>query len=812
MRGFRDLRLAGRAIRAAPGFAAVVVLVLALGLGASTAIFSVVDATVLRELPFDRADRLVAVGDLTAVATGASDGFETPQDFLDWRDRQTVFADVAASGYAGLSLKPDGPAPPEILAGLSVTARFFEVLHVTPLLGRTFTTDNERAEQSGVALISYALWQRRYGGRSDVIGARLPGQQRDFEIIGVLPPAVSYPVGVTDATDVYLPVVFGAADRQRATSYARVLQVIGRLRDGVPLGVARAQIVAITSTLAAETPRWFEGRHVTVEPLHATLVAGARTWMMMLLGAVVCVLLIAAINVANLLLARATTRDHELRLRAALGGSTWDLARLLLTESLVLAVAGATLGVLGAYGAVDALRAALPPDVPGLANIAINARVLLVAASAAVAVGFGCGLVPALQAARPASGRLLGDATRTQTPSAGRQRVRAVLVVLEVAGAVVLLVGAGLFLTSFARVTSVDLGLDYRNVLTLQVRPLERANSPAEIALMSDRHRAAFDAILERVRGLPGVDDAALVSQGLPLRGDLTTGRVGVRGRTIPASEDVEINPVSPGYLHLLRIPILEGRGFTEADRAGSPDVIVLNAMAARAYFPGVDPVGQQMDLNDRPVTVVGIVGDIRPDGPESPARRQAYRPFAQSSIGGATVLVRTAASAAALGPALEQAVWSQFPNVPLFGVVPLEQFLRTMLAPRRLNMLLLTLFGLLGLAIAAVGIYAVTSFVVAQRTREIGIRLALGAPPSVVLAAVVGGAFRPVAVGLAVGTAGAWLVSVALQRFLFAVSAHGLTTYVGAAGVLAAAGLLAAVVPALRASRVDPLIALRPD
>ncbi len=494
----RDLRHVLRALAAAPAFTTVVVGVLTLGLGASIAIFSVVDATLLRRLPFDRAHRRVAVGGLAQAASG---DYETPQDFLDWRDRQDVFANLAASAYGGISLKRQGTAAPETLVSLQVTSGFFEVLHVSPIMGRTFTVADERPDGRGMAVISYGLWQRRFGGRPDVVGATLPGQLRTFEVIGVMPRGFEYPVGDIDPTEVWVPVVFSAADRQRGSSYGRFLQVIGRLRDGVSIERARARLAGITASLAAATPRWFDGRQVMVEPLQAYRSSGVRTWMVLLLGAVACVLLIACVNVANLLQARAIARERELSIRSALGGSPWDLARLLLSESLGLSIAGTALGVLAASSSLAVLRSALPADMPALANIAVNGRVLVAAAAAALGTGIGSGLVPVWYVARPRRGRVLAESARAHTAGAGRMRLRGALVAMEVALASLLLVGAGLFLTSFARVTSIDLGFDYHDVLTMQVRPLERASTPAEVALMTARHCAAFDAILEARAG-----------------------------------------------------------------------------------------------------------------------------------------------------------------------------------------------------------------------------------------------------------------------------------------------------------------------
>ncbi len=650
----RDLRHAVRALASAPGFTGVVLGVLTLGLGASVAIFSVVDATVLRGLPFDHADRLVAVGGLDV--TSGVDGYETPQDFLDWRDQQDVFSRLAASAFGGISLKREGTAAPETLVSSRVTAGFFEVLHVSPVIGRTFTRADEMADGSGVVVISYALWQRRFGGRADVVGATLPGQLRTFEVIGVMPRNFEYPVGEIDPTEVWVPIVFSAADRQRGTDYSRVLHVIGRLRDGVSIGTAGARMAAINASLALTSPRWFAGSHVRVEPLQTFLASGVRTWMVLLLGAVGCVLLIACVNVANLLLARATARERELRIRAALGGSRWDLARVLLSESLVLSIGGTALGVLAASSGLAALRSTLPADVPSLANIAINVRVLVAAAAAALATGVGCGLVPAWHVARSAQRHGLAESARTLTASASRLRLGGALVALEVALASVLLVGAGLFLTSFARVTSIDLGFDYHDVLTMQVRPLEMASSPAEIALMTARHRAAFDAILERVRAIPGVDTAALVGQ-LPLRGDLVTEDVVVPGQHVPAGEDVE-ESIASRRTTSARFASRSSRDEGSPMRIGraARPVVILNAAAARAYFPGIDPLGRVMEVGGRPWTVVGLVGDIRRDGPEAPPTRQSatgrwHRPTSAAR----RVVVRTSRDAAAMTPLLQK-------------------------------------------------------------------------------------------------------------------------------------------------------------
>jgi putative ABC transport system permease protein len=804
-----DVRRAVRGLAATPAFTAIGLAVLSLGLGASTAMFSVADATALRGLPFDRSSRLIAIAD------AGPDGFVegvTPPDFLDWRDRQDVFAGLAASGYGGLSLKRVGDAPPEILEGLRVTNQFFETLRVRPVLGRTFDATSETAAGSGVVLISYSLWQRRFGGRSGVLGAVLPGQRRDFEIIGVMPAGFTYPAGAIVPTDVWMPVVFAPEDRVRGSDISHSLAVIGRLKDGVDIAAARGEIAGVTQALAAASPRWFEGRRVVIEPLHAFLTRGVHSWMVMLLGAVSCVLLIAGVNAANLLIARATAREHELGVRAALGGSSWDLARVLLAESLVLSLTGAVVGLALGWAAIRLLESSLPTELPGLANVAVDARVVLAVLTAAFVIGVTCGLAPMLSVGRGSRATLLSQSGRTRTASVRQGRLRSAFIAIEVGLAVMLLVGAGLFLTSFARVSDVDLGLDYHHVLTLRVRPLDLPRTPDERAQLSAAHRVAFQSMLAASRAIPGVEEAAIVESGLPLRGDLVTVDVQVAGRVLPPNMDVEATHVSPAYFHLLRIPLRRGRGFGDDDRVGSTPVVILNETAARAFFADSDPVGKTIGLGGHPFAVVGVVGDIHRDGPEVPPNRQAYLPFGQGQVGGATIVVRTMREETAMTAPLERAAWNEFPNVPLTGVVALESYLTAMLAPRRLNMLLLGLFGGLGLAIATIGIYAVTAFVVMQRTREIGIRLALGAQRSAVLRTVIGSSLRPIALGLMAGLAAAWLSATVLQRFLFAVSPHAALVYVIAAAISLSAGIAAASGPARRAALIDPLTSLRTE
>jgi putative ABC transport system permease protein len=811
---WRDGCHAVRSLRRTPAFTSVALVVLTLSIGATTAIFSVVDAVILRGLPFPENDRLVAVGELNVKDSPPPPlNLTTPQTFLDWRDQQDVFTGLAAVAYAEVSLRREGDALPENLRAQLITADFFSVLRTQPVLGRPFAREDEVEGRGKVAVISYALWQRRFGGSPDVIGAHLPGQQASFEVVGVMPPGFSYPVdtyvlGVREPTDVWVPYVFTGDDRVRGNSFGRNLHVVGRLRDGVSIERAQARMDQIMASLAAETPRWFTDRVARVEPLREFVTRGVRTWMIMLLAAVSFVLLIACVNLANLMLVRATARSRELGIRAALGGSRCDLSRVLLLESLILSLTGAALGAAVAWWGVDLLRSIIPAEVPRAATIAVDLRVLATTGILAVLTGVAFGMAPVVKFGRPTVVGLLNQSERTSTASLRTKVLRSALVVAEVALAVILLVGSGLFLASFARVINVDLGLDPRDVLTVQVRVLEM---PVNAQQAAQRNRQLLMNVLDRVRALPGVEVASLAGGGLPLRGDLQTFDFGIPGLELPRNAEIALNQISPDYFRALKVPLVRGRLFAEADSQNSQPVVILNQAAAARYFPGEDAVGRVVRLVGNR-TVVGVVGDIRHDGPESGWRTQAFVPLAQSRVFGATLVVRAAADARGILPAVRQAIWSEFPDTlpTRIDEQALSYYFDALVAQRRFNMMLLALFGVLGLSIAGVGIYGVMAYVVSQRTQEIGVRMALGALPSTILRSVLGSALLTMMVGLAIGLIGAWGLSELVRGFLFEVQPQDPRVYAGAMLVLATTGLAAAFGPARRAASVDPLIALR--
>jgi putative ABC transport system permease protein len=802
----RDVRYAVRSLWAAPGFTAVALAVLALSIGASTAIFSVVDHVVLRRLPFPDDDRLVAVGErhLTNY-TVASGNLVAPQNYLDWRDQQTVFTGLAAIGYASISLRAEG-GEPETLETQAVTADFFSILGVPPMLGRSFTADNEVSGRALVAVISYRLWQRRFNGSPDVIGQFLPGQRANFEIVGVMPPSFAFPVGAVRPTDVWIPNVFGPDDRVRADSFAYRLQVIGRLRPEVSLTQAQAAMDQIAARLKAETPRWFEDRVALVEPLQTYLTRGVRTWMLMLLGTVSFVLLIACVNLTNLMLVRLSARHRDLVVRSALGASRWDLARGLLVESVLLSLTGGALGVLVASLGLEVLRSAIPAEVPRAASIGIDLPVLLTMLAVATAVGVVLSAAPFIQFSRRFGSATVAHVMRVTTGTTAQQRLRGALVTFEVALAVILLVGAGLFLASFARVASVPLGIDARDVLAIRIRPLVEAD---QWALAQQRNRGLLRVVLDEVRAIRGVADDAFVGSGVPLRGDLRTIRFQIPGRPLPRNEDLDFNEISPDYFRVMKVPLIQGRFFSEADREGSEPVAIINQAAAEKHFRGEDAVGQTVEFLGRR-RVVGVVGNIRHEGPETDWRTQGFVPLEQTKAVGATLMVRLSREPGDVLPAIKAAIWRQFPGLALPDVQTLEQYLGTLTAQRRFNMLLLSLFGILGIAIAAIGIYGVMAYTVAQRTQEIGVRLALGAMPAAIQRSVLGRAARYLGGGLVIGLVGAWLLSALVSGFLFQIEPHDPWVYTVVGIVLSITAMTAAFLPARRAARVDPLVALR--
>ena len=815
-----DFKAAFRSLTSSKTFTIVALLVLALGIGASTAIFSVVDAVVLRGLPFDEHDRLVAVGerrapnpdfppdparDPQAVSSWA------PQNYTDVASQQQVFESIAAIGGGAFTLREPGTEPEEIRAQ-RVTAGFFTVLREGPVLGRAFTVDNETDGRHRVAVLSDGLWRRRFGADPAIVGKTIPLEGGSFEIVGVMSPEFQYPIGAARATDLWVPYVVPPDERIRNPNNISIyLQAIARLKPGVSIEQAQANMDQIGAALKTAHPEWNKDTLFGVRPLHDHIV-GARTkqWMMMLLGAVGLVLLIACANVANLLLARASAREREVGIRAAMGAGRWRLVRQLMVESLVLSLAGSAVALFLAWWAVGVLKSAMPEGVPRIAHIAIDLRVLGAAAGLSIFTGLLFGIFPALQLSRPDLSQALKDGARGASSGGARQRMRSALVVAEVALAVILLVGAALFIGSFRTLMRIDPGFEPDNVLTVGLQPrLERGVSTGD-ALPDYGPR--IQQIVERVQQVPGVTFAGAISGGMPLGGSMSITNIGIPGRTLERSDrNISIRRVTPDYHEALGMALKEGRYFEPADRRGAADVIIINESAATKYFPGERAVGRTIVVGGtRPQTIVGVVGDVYQRSLETEPRTEAYIPMAQSRTIFSELVVKTSGDPYVLVPAVKAAVLQVMPDVPLRNVRTMEEVIARMTAQRKLNMLLLGLFGLLGLVISAVGIYGVMAYVVSQRTREIGVRMALGATRRGIIGMVLRGATVLVLTGLVIGGVGAWYLSAAAKAFLFRMDVNDPRAFAAAIGALALAALLASVIPARRAASVDPMVALR--
>ena len=627
-----------------------------------------------------------------------------------------------------------------------------------------------------------------------------------------MPADFAYPVGSDRPAEVLVPMMLSASDRIKADSRNFNYTVIGRLKDGVTFPQATDQMWRLSEQLDRQDPKWAPGRRARVVPLQEFLVGTVRGWMLMLLGAVVLVLLIACANVANLMLARATVRGREMGIRAALGASPWRLVRGLLVEGLVLSLSGAAVGILLAASGVQILHAWLPANLPRVAAIGIDLRILAIATGAAVLTGLFFGIVPALHSSRPDLVGALKEGGRSATAGGSAQRLRHLLVVAEVALAVILLVGAGLFTGSFVRLMEVDPGFDYHDVIALNIG-LRLLPGETFGDAFAARNAQYASRVLEAVARVPGAAAVAEVSGGLPLTGSWSRTRVTLPGGSELRGEgdDIDQRTVTPGYLALLRVPLLKGRYPADTDRQGAPPVVVVNLAAAHKYWPGQEALGQHIKIDSTDRVVVGVVGDIHHLGPEIAPRQECYIPIGQEKIYGVAVVVRTAGDPARVLPAVKAAIWSVNPEQRITAdAVTLERYMDRLIAQRRFNMAVLALFGVLGLVIAAVGIYGVMAYVVAQRTAEIGVRMALGATRGNVVAMVMRRAALLVGLGLAIGGAGAWYLSAGLTSFLFEIKPNDIGIFVAALSVLGVAALLATAFPARRAASVDPLIALR--
>jgi putative ABC transport system permease protein len=799
---WQDCRYGARMLRKNAGFTVVAVLVLALGIGANTSLFSIVNAVLLRPLPFPDAERIVWFDGIN-LARGITASNMSSADYKDWQQQAGVFDSMAAYVTGSANLSDEG-AEPERVPRVSVTAGFFQTIGIGPALGRALSREDEAQGAEDVALLSHAIWQRRFGASPSVIGNRIMMNGRPVTIVGVMPEGFDYP----RQSQLWVPLKPERSAEKRDNRY---LNVLARLKPGVSVEEAEAQVGLISDRLGQQYPETNGGWSVRLTRLHERTVRDVRTSLLLLLGAVGFVLLIACANVANLLLARAASRRREIALRTALGAGRLRVVRQLLTESLLLAALGGVAGLLLSLLLTDLLVAISPANLPRLNEVGMDWRVLGFTAGVVCVVGLLFGLAPALQSSRTDLNEALKEGSRGSSEGRARNRVRAALVVSEVALSLLLLVGAGLLIRSFLLLRSVDAGFDPENVLTMRVSlPSSRYEEPQQRVTF-------FRELTRRVEALPGVEaDGAAIS--LPLGGTtLSVGRAFVReGNPLAAEHALDAGYIvtTPGYIRTMRIPLRAGREFTDGDAAETTPVALINESLARRMFPGEDPIGKRLTAwrDERFAReIVGVVADVKMDQMGDEGEPQVYVPLAQNATWGSlSVAVRTTVEPEALVSAVRGAVLAIDKTQPVYDIKTMEDVRSASVANRRLVVLLFGVFAGLALLLAVVGIYGVLSYAVAQRTHEIGIRVALGAQRSDVLRLVVGQGMRLVILGVLIGIAGALVVTRLLESLLFGVSATDPATFAVVAAVLSFVALLACYIPARRATRVDPLVALR--
>jgi len=793
----RDIRYGVRSLLKRPGFTVIALVALALGIGANTAIFSLVNAVLLLPLPFAEPDRLVWVWG--NISNGGNRASVSPPDFLDYRQQNNTFEEFAASFTLPLRLNYTGGDEPERLEASGVTGNYFQALGAKPAFGRTFLLENEKPGNDQVAVLSYSLWQKRFAGDPAIINKTITLDGRSCAVLGVMPPDFSMP----RAADVWVPINFDI-DPEMKMRGAHFLRPIGRLKAGVTMAQAQADTDAIARRLEEQYPESNSGWNLRLVSLREQLVGNTRPTLFILFGAVGFVLLIACANVANLLLVRAAGRQKEIAVRTALGAGRWRIVRQMITESVLLSLVGGALGTLLALWGVEVLVALSAGSLPLTAHVGIDATVLGFTLLVSVLTGVLFGLAPAVRTMKLNLSESLKEGGRSGSEGAHRNRTRSVLVVIESAVAVVLLIGAGLLVRSLLRLQDTSPGFDARNVLTMGVNlPRAKYDKPEKAA--------SFFAELEsRVAGLPGVEAVGLVSE-LPLSGQLNDMPYTVEGRppvSIDQAYDDDFRRVNTNYFKALGIPFLRGRNFTEQEVRQGAALVIISELLAHKVFPNEEPLGKRLIMaSGYTFEIIGIVGDIRHHALESDPAAAMYMPAYPASV---NVVIRSKGDPASLAAAVRKEVLQIDPNQPVADVRTMEQWLERAVAGPRYRTTLLGLFALVALALASTGIYGVMSYSVSQRTHEIGVRMALGARRLDVMRLVVRQGMTLVIVGVALGLAGAFALTRLMDSLLFGVTAKDPFTFVAVSALLTLVAFVACYLPALRATKVDPLVALR--
>jgi predicted permease len=794
------------------GFTAVAVITLALGIGANSAIFSVVNGLLLRPLPYSESERLAIIWTHSPGANVAQD-WPSPGQFNAIKSQTDVFEDLAL--VRGRSYNLSGGETPERVDAVQITTNLLTMLGARPLAGRLLLPEEDSPGKPQTVVISHSIWQRRFGSDPSVVGRAVTLNGESYTIVGVLPRDFSLgyevipTVSAMQQPELFLPLALDAkgAESQGDENY----NVVARMKPGATVERAQTELDVVAGRLAQQFPDYYppsRAFRLSVRPLLEQVVGDVRPALLVLLGAVGFVLLIACANVANLLLARAATREKEMAIRTAVGASRRRVVRQLLTESVVLACLGGALGLLAAYWGLDALRGLGPGNIPRLRDIGLDVRVLSFTFGVAVLTGVIFGLAPALRGSRINLSETLKEGGRSSVGGGGR--LRSALVVLEIALSLVLLVGAGLLVRSFVRVQQVEPGFDARNVLSMRL-------SVGGTSYAGERSGEFFRELLTRVRRLPGVESAGTASI-LPLGGGIGWGTITIEGyASANGQEQIQADQriAGAGYFETMKVPLAAGRYFDEQDTAESQKVAVIDENMARTYWPGADPVGRRFKRGDPDgeapwLTVAGVVANVKQYALDADSRVTFYTPHAQSLSGTMYVVARTSVEPSSLATSVTKEARALDPNVPAFDVKTMEQRLSDSLARRRFAMTALGLFALVAMALAAVGIYGVMSYAVAQRTREIGVRVALGAQAGDVLGLVIRQGMLLAALGIGLGLVGAAAVTRVMGSLLFGVGANDPATFAAIALLLAAAALLACYVPARRATKVDPMEALR--
>ena len=801
-----DLRQALRTLLKSPGFSALVVVVLAVGIGANTAIFSIVNGVLLRPLPFPHADRLVAVDTTTR---NQPDDTSYP-DFLDWHAQAKAFERLAVYSTAAVTLTGSGPAI-SVASGI-VTSDLFEMLGVAPVRGRLFTSNDDKRGAARTVIVSDALWSSRFSRDAGIVGRSIVIDAEPFTVVGVMPSSFEFPFDAEDPPQLWMPVYASRFAAQWADQRnASFLKGLGLLRQGVAPQAAQAELVTIEELIVAKTDRSESrgARSVIVRPFHDVLVKNYRLGLIVLLSAVASVLLIACANVANLLLARGSVRRREIALRAALGAGRGRLVRQLLAESLVLAVLGGIGGVMLALWGIDVLVRVSPLQIPRLHSVHMDTAALAFTALASMATGVLSGVVPAFQLSRSRPGDALKDVERGGSSTRGA-RTRQMLVVAEVATSLVLLTAAGLLVRSLVSLQHVSPGFVTERAVAMQLL-LPGARYEDGRSMIGFYRRLS-----DELRTIPGAL-ATAVSTTLPMSGsDIGVGFSIEGGPQDPKTRtSAAFFAVSPDYFATLGIPLVKGRVFSNRDQEGSPLVLIVNQTIAAKYWPGEDPIGKRVTIGYNktgPREIVGVVGDVKQGELAESASPQIYAPFVQTPWPFLTAVVRTAAAPESAVGSLRSALARVDPMLGTSEIRTLDQYIARSVATPRFTALLVSAFATMALALAGFGLFSVTAYSVAQRRREIGIRMALGAQTADVRSLVLTQALRMGIVGLAIGIGGALIATRVIESLLFGVTPHDPATFAGVSGVLLTVMLLAAYLPALRAARVDPMVALRTE